>query len=125
MSQSSLLSIVDPPKKDSELHHKHTFCNPFYHLQQTKQVAFRALESGYWLFLLHKTNPQTLMTISAGITKGMKLRFWIIAMMFFQVGLGSVMESQILKTQAWVWGQLPNVFVLPWYQRTRGGSFKI
>jgi hypothetical protein len=38
----------------------------------------------------------------------MKLRFWLIAMMFFQAGLGSVMETQFLKTQAWLWGQLPN-----------------
>jgi len=30
-------------------------------------VPLGALKSGYWLFLLHKTNLQTLMTISAGI----------------------------------------------------------
>lgn len=53
------------------------------------------------------------MTILAGRTKGMKLRFWLIAMMFFQAGLGSVMETQFLKTQAWVWGQLPNVLYSP------------
>jgi hypothetical protein len=83
----------------------------------------RGVATGYFSFI--KLIPKPLMTISAGRTKGMKLRFWLIAMMFFQAGLGSVMETQCLKTQAWmgVGAVVTKRFVFPWYQPNWGWVF--
>ncbi len=127
ISQSSLLSIVDLPKRDSELHHKHTFCNPFLSpFNKQKKRLLELLKSGYRLFLLHKTNPQILTTISASILEGDETEVLAHSNDVFSSRVGFSYGNTIFENTGMAVGAVTKRFVFPWYQPTwGGGSFKI